>query len=349
MPLATEPTHSLIRQLIYGEPKTKKTWWALRAAEAGFNVILADGDDGHHIIAQLDPATRKRIGILKLVDDFDDSNFYNFITRLSRGKDFAINETTRKAVIASSKGQWKDTDPHVLVRPRKLNQNDVLIIDSWTALCSSMSAYYNRVNNIVDIEATKQEWDDYSWAKRFTTKLFTKLHALPCHVVVIAHAHIYEKYEGQGRNRKLVSQTMQPLSYSGPQGAILAKEFTDIFYTYVDNLKKTKISTRKLNNRAGGSRIFASDEYNWEDITFSKLIEKSNGVYSPANTQSDSYNSEGIQFFAAGDYPHELYGGNKPLIQSQGSSNSAGATATPEPLNAPTGDAAKINLAQLGK
>lgn len=336
MPIATEPQNSLARIMIYGAPKTRKTWWAIGAATAGFNTILLDGDDGHHIVSQIPDEARQRIGILKLVDDFDNAHFYNFLVRLSRGKDFAINETTRKAVIANQPKQWKDEDPHVLVRPKHLTRNDVIIIDSWTALCSSMSRHYNKANQVVDIDAEKQEWDDYAWAKRFSSKLLSYLHALPCHVVVICHSHIYEKYEGQGRNRKLISQTEQPVSYSGPQGAILAKEFSDILYTYMDHMKNNKISTRKLHDRAGGSRTFAPQEYKWEELDWQRLLTESKGVYATPERTTPEYNSEGIQFFNSGDFPHELYGTSKTSAQQQVSGKPT--------LVAPTGSAAKINL-----
>lgn len=337
MPIASKPQNSLARIMVYGDAKTKKTWWAMRAAEAGYNVILADGDDGHHIVAQIPAEARQRIGILKLVDDFEQPNFYNFLVRLSRGKDFAINEVTRRAVIANQENQWKDEHSHVLIRPQHLTSQDVLVIDSWTALCSSMSRHYNKANNVVDIDAEKQEWDDYSWAKRFTTKLLNYLHALPCHIVVICHAQVYEKYEGNGRNRKMISQTTQPTSYSGPQGKLLAKEFSDILYTYVDHMKNNMVSTRKLNDRAGGSRTFAPKEYKWDELTWDKLLEDAKGVYATPDKSSPEYNSKGVMFFDAGEFPSELYG-SKPATAATTQQQVSGKPSLAVPA------AAKINL-----
>ena len=43
---SNEESGMLLRELFYGPPKTRKTWLAGTAAEAGFNVILIDFFDG---------------------------------------------------------------------------------------------------------------------------------------------------------------------------------------------------------------------------------------------------------------------------------------------------------------
>ena len=52
---------NLARLLIYGPAKTRKTWFATKAAELGFNVILIDTDYGFHVTQNLTPEARRRI------------------------------------------------------------------------------------------------------------------------------------------------------------------------------------------------------------------------------------------------------------------------------------------------
>ena len=37
----------LLRSCAYGQAKRRKTWWAMTAAEAGFNVLDLDLEDNH--------------------------------------------------------------------------------------------------------------------------------------------------------------------------------------------------------------------------------------------------------------------------------------------------------------
>ena len=52
---------SLAMILVYGRAKTQKTTWALRAAEEGYNVIMADMDYSFQVAQNLSPAAQARI------------------------------------------------------------------------------------------------------------------------------------------------------------------------------------------------------------------------------------------------------------------------------------------------
>ena len=43
----------LLRALVYGPPKSRKTWWVTKLAEAGFNVLLCDIEDGAAVAGNL--------------------------------------------------------------------------------------------------------------------------------------------------------------------------------------------------------------------------------------------------------------------------------------------------------
>lgn len=309
---SSEQKSSLLRLLLFGDAKMRKTWFALKAAEAGYNVILCDGDDGHHIVSQIPMSARKRIAILPLVDQTSEGKatpvFHDFMVRLTRGNEFAYRVETEHQLtpIGASMQSQFTTSPdnyHIVVHPNKLTANDVLVIDSWTALMRSLELYYGNQNSKDFLDAKKQEWDDYSWAKRVINKILHFLHAVPCHVMIIGHTQFYEKYEGRGKDRQLVDQNIQPMSYSGPQGKLLAKEFSDILYFYQDKLDKFRVSSKKSFGREGGCRILPPKEYEWDNLTMQTLIDASNGVIKPPSVISEVFNSEGLEILEPGILP----------------------------------------------
>ncbi len=323
MPRASNNTlGSLCKILIYGDIKTKKTWWALRAAEAGFNVTLLDGDNGHHIIAKQSEKAKKKIAYIPLVDTPDEAFFHNFIGRMYKMKGFGVNERTRSTLSAMNEKQWlkNPEDPTMYFNPEKLNSNDVLIVDSWSAFCRSMAKHFaiqNDQNHIPtgandrknqNVDLGRQSWEDYGWGKNVAQKVLSMLQALPCHVVVIAHSveHIVyeEKTSSSGKKvQEIKSQTMQPLGYSGPQGRILGQFFSDILYTYIDKMDKYRITTKPLFDAVGGSRILDPKIYSWDELSWDELIKASNGLYRLPDSGSDEYNSAAFEFLLPGELP----------------------------------------------
>lgn len=316
---------SLSKILVYGDVKTKKTWWALRAALAGFNVTLLDGDNGHHIIAKLPAEAKKKIAYISLVDSPDDSRFHAFLARMYKNKAWAINEDTRESIFAGSADMYKPEAAHVYFDPTKLNANDVLIVDSWSAFCRSMAKHWNITNgtnklatgnqgknDIAKRDIGRQEWEDYGWGKNVSLTVLGMLQQLPCHVVVIAHSMehvVMEKVDDAGAGKakeRIKSSTIQPIGYSGPQGKLLGQFFSDILFMHIDKFDDYKISTKPLFDTVGGSRILDPKIYKWSDLTWNKYIELAGGLYELPDTGSEYYNSEAFEFLAAGELPKFL-------------------------------------------
>lgn len=315
---------SLAKILIYGDIKTKKTWWALRAAEAGFNVTLLDGDNGHHIIAKQSEKAKNKIAYIPLVDTPDEAYFHNFVGRMYKAKGWGINEENRASISALSEKQWlKGTDDgnahSVYVDPTKFTSNDVLIFDSWSAFCRSMARHFAIQNdkNVIptgnasyekgNVDIGRQSWEDYGWGKDVTQKVLAMLQSLPCHVVVVAHSVEHVVYENTtnaaGKKvQEIKSQTVQPLGYSGAQGRILGQFFSDILYTYIDKVGSYRISTKPEFDAVGGSRILDPKTYSWKELTWHKLIEESRGMYQLPKNASEEYDCAAFEFLD----PHEL-------------------------------------------
>lgn len=269
MPPGNQTAHlaHLLRTLIYGPSKARKTTWVLKAAAAGYNVILFDGDDGAHVLkTQTTEAMRERIHILDVVDLLDRAVFSPFLAKLFREFTIVWDETAKDTRMTR---MVQPDHAHYRIDLRKLTSNDILVIDSWTALATSTGWEFADKKEIDVTEITKNQdmmWPGFEYQGRILDFFLKVIHAIPCHVVVIAHSTVYEKWDRRDkRNPKLEWVKTIPVSSSGPQGMKLAKNFSDVLY--FDRLSDVRpiINTGGSQDRDGGSRFLPPKTYNWSD------------------------------------------------------------------------------------
>jgi hypothetical protein len=260
----------LLRLLNYGPAKSKKTWWVGKAAEAHFNILLLDGDNGWHILKHTKPEAQHRIRVINVMDDLNRVVFAPMITRLVKSGKMNWDEVERKV-------QFSANDNCIAIDLNKLGRFDILVIDSWTALVTSLMWQYAKENSIDLSEADKSDWDFYGWGGRMALWIASRLTALPCHLVVIAHATIYEKRSKDGK--KIISQKRQIISTSGPNAMQMPAKFSDLLYFYMHK-SAFKIDTKGTDEQDGGSRLIAPGVYNWDELQFIDLI-KAAGMEAP--------------------------------------------------------------------
>lgn len=258
-----EDKDMLLRELVYGPAKSKKTWWVGKAAEAGYNVLLLDGDDGWHILTQIKPEARKRIQVMDLNDDLNKVNFSTFMARLLKTGTIVWDEEKKKSAKLNPNANCVSIDLN------KMGKHDLLVVDSWTALIKSLMWQY-AIENTIDLsEADKSDWDFYGWGGRLALWMLDRLASLNCHLVVIAHATIYEKRSKDGK--KVISQKRQIISTSGPNAMQIPSKFSDVLYFYPKG-SAFKIDTKGTDEADGGSRLVPPGVYNWDDLQFVDLI-----------------------------------------------------------------------------
>lgn len=271
----TYTTHGrLVRALIYGKDKTKKTWWALKAAEAGYNVILLDGDDGSSIVMQIALEARKRILITNCVNTRTRAVFALFMASFMKpGNSFLWDEVGKNSVPLTTKRQ--PDKAYIRFEPDKLTSNDVIIIDSWTALAASTLIQFCMEQNI-DLSTVDKDDDQFAhlnFQARYLDHILNQIHALPCHVIVIGHEQEWEKMKGKGKDRKVVATFIQPISSTGPQGQKLGKHFSEVLHFSKLSDIAYRIDTGGDEGKAGGSRILAPQKHKWEDVSPRILFE----------------------------------------------------------------------------
>jgi len=277
LPLASElgfewgrPT----RTLLYGKDKSKKTWWACKAAEAGFNVVLIDGDDGSSITKNLPIEARKRILIVDAVDNQKKAVFSQFMASFLKPGNVFVWDEQGKTTVPSS----KVPDPehsYIMFNPEHLTTNEVIIVDSWTSLADSTKQQFAAETGY-DLIAVEREGDQFglpNFQARYLDWVLSKLHTLPCHVIVVGHEQIWEKYKGQGRDRKVVGTYTQPYSSTGPHAQKLGKHFENVLHFYKLSDSAYRISTVGDDSTAAGSRLISPNRYEWDKITPNDLFE----------------------------------------------------------------------------
>ena len=275
-----ENNDMLLRLLNYGPAKVKKTWWVGKAAEAGFNILLLDGDNGWHILKQVAPEAQKRIQVVNLMDELNKVIFAPTVVRLLKKGTLFWDEAARKS------SAFNPPETAMSIDLNKLGPYDILAVDSWTALVTSLMWQFAEENSIDLSEADKNEWDFYGWGGRLALWCVSRLMALPCHVVVIAHATIYEKRDKS--QKKIISQKRQIISTSGPNAMQIPSKFSDLFYFYAKG-SAFKIEAKGNEEQDGGSRIVPPGIYNWDDLQFADIIKMAGLQLPPADNPFIDY------------------------------------------------------------
>lgn len=274
MPMLEENTQKPCRIMLYGVTKARKTMWAGTAALAGFRCLVLDGDDGSHVLRQLPDAARKRVAVLNMSDKAQGYEFLNALLIMLEGRPFAYNETTKQIfskVNLKYPGNWFVCDGF-----SQLTTNDVIIIDSWSALTTSMFYRYAASTDAkVDMaDIARFERDAYAWMQNSTKNVMASLHHLPCHIIVIAHEVVHEKYIGEGKNRTLDFSRIQPAASSNNTSRLLGQHFSDIFRFTPKTMVETIISTGGRELVEGGSRVIAPATYKFDNYEEGKGVDK---------------------------------------------------------------------------
>lgn len=298
---------SQLRVLAYGPSLTRKTWWAAKAAEAGFNVLLLDGDGNPQVLNNLPPEAQRRIRHIRCRDGVQEVKFSLLLTALLGGHHTVWDDTANRMAFSA-----KDkTHDHFVLNVRKLTSNDVLVLDSWTAAQDSAMLYYAQQNDINLADAQKAERESYNWQGNLNRFWLMALKALPCHVIVVGHSTIYEKRKKVLGKEEVEWVRTQPVSSSGPNAMAMSKSFSEVLFFSIDNLGKVQVDGTSKNDRDGGSRVLAVKRP-WEDLQFVDFIKASNNPMPQPDAEMP-----GCIFVPAGEEIPGPSGQTGPLVSAQ--------------------------------
>lgn len=284
----------LLRVLAYGESGRKKTWWAVAAAEAGFNVLYLNGDKPATILKQIKPEAKGRVHIMEALHTY---NYSQFIGALFNRRRLLWDDTAGKPVSAINQETQHE---YMQADLSKLNNSWVLVVDSWTGLVSATMQQLADQKNVDLSEVDKIEWDLFGPSGIYLDWVLEQLKKLPCHVIVTGHEDTYTVYKKDAKGKQtpeiLFSRT-QPVSSSRPHGKKLAKNFTDVL-RFVMLGTGNYIDTTSFGDRDGGSTNVPPKSYRWDELGFVDIA-KSGGCYIPDGTQPQ----EVVTYYGPGNYP----------------------------------------------
>lgn len=274
MPIADQYLNSPspVRLLLYGPPKSKKTWWAANAALAGFKVLLLDADGGASIIRNVTQAARANIYVMDIANQHSRSTAIDFTVPLLKNQYVIYNENTHQVFLHQGSMNADTT----FVDLRAMDSSYVLVLDSWTALVYSIQLRFSLENGVDLSDASKPDWEGFRWAGALATWVLNQLTALPCNVIVVAHSSMYEKRgkDAMGKD-KIEWARRQPLSTSNPHGMTLGKSFDEIYYLYAKR-QANFIEATGDQFADGGTRFLKPGTYQWDKLQFADLAMAAN-------------------------------------------------------------------------
>ena len=267
MPRASEmPGESVFAHpLIIGVEKSGKSDWAMKAAEAGFNVLYLDGDVAGATLKDQTQAAKERIFYMDFSDDLaggkHDPRMINLMTDFMGSSRFVWNDTQQKKYNLRNAGE---SDEVWEIRPAALDWRWVLVIDSWTTLSYSgmLSKAIDLGVDIADVEKVNREI--YAGVGNRLTNMLTIIQKMKCHVIVIGHPSEYQKKKMPDRSTqrevKEIDQIIEwtrmiPKSHSNPHGLTMGKFFTDVGWMDVTRGGKRELSFKLDVDRSSGGHI----------------------------------------------------------------------------------------------
>lgn len=283
----------LIHAMILGDEKVGKTTWLLEAAEAGFNILMLDGDVASQRIADLSPAAQERIFYMDVSDDLvgeHDPRMIHTVATLMTSSKFLWNDTKQREYSRAKDSHDEETgaclDEIWEIRPAKFDHNWIIGIDSWTTL--SYSAMLDKAMDLgVDIAMIeKAEQNMYQGVGNRLTNIAIVQQKAPCHTVIIGHGDQYEKQANPDKTTagavkmkdKIIEWTkMIPKSSSRPHGYTLGKFFSDIGWLESDKWGKRKIDFTKTSERTSGGNLNSKGDPK-SDHRFIDLVKKIGGA-----------------------------------------------------------------------
>lgn len=278
--------NALVKLLLIGDGKIGKTHYAGMAAER-LNVLYLDGDVGAQTLATLPESVRKNIYLLSMQDRIDggvrSSDFITAVAEFTSNIKFRWNDTHSRVAKRSDKGVdiWE-------ILPAKLDQNDVLVIDSWTGLTESIMLKCAQANGIDLANATTLQLRPvYQSANLQATALLQVIRSVRCHVIVIAHPDEYthmtkpvgRRVSDARESDMIIDWTkLIPKTTSKPQGLNMAKYFTDVAWGEMSpSGKERRLNFQVKNDRVSGGHFTESKSAD-DDYSFTNLIKQIGGA-----------------------------------------------------------------------
>lgn len=302
--------------LLYGKPLSKKTWWALKAAELGYNIIYLDFDGNYQVAKNLTPEARSRIMHvdMRFRPDGDVKRCPFAALALAIGGATALYDPIKREYLPVKEARTRTDDTFVRFDFNASTGADIILVDSWTAACEQMSTYVTPLRDQLQLPEYGREQSDYSKMRSLGERVLLGLPSFNAHCIWIGHEIEYAKRKADAAANERPENAIESIStsiasVSKAHGATIAKSMSDVLHFYFENSQVGfMISTKPRADRIGGSRTQEPKQKKWEDFPASDF-------FKPLDNLSAGYNSKAVTEITGvelGEKPE-----SKPLIPNK--------------------------------
>lgn len=282
MPVITQEGYestALQRAIVYGEPLTRKTWWCARAAEFGYNVILADFDNGYHVCRNLPLEAQHKIFRIDCRMPADPKNKNSAFTTLALAARGGVTYYDELARVKATPKSFESERLYTKFDLMSATHRDVLIVDSWTSLTHQIAEF-----NDTSIDVTKvadyTEQSVYKVLRTHADRLITNLQRLPCHVIFICHAAEYAKRKADAKAKDKPEDAIEwikttPVSVTKDHGRQMAKDVGSVLYFDTINGMggaQTYVATTGPDTIIAGAHNIPPMKKPWADLAVDTLL-----------------------------------------------------------------------------
>jgi hypothetical protein len=325
------------KMLLLADAKAGKTEYALKSAEAGFNVLLMDGDVAVQTISAVKPEARHRIFVMDVSDRLDngiDPRMIQIVADFFTSSTYLWNDTQQKEYSRTKDAHDPESgaalDEIWEFHPAALNHHWVVVLDSWTTLAYSgtLAKAQDMGVNVADVE--KFDMNLYAGVNNRLTNMLAVIQKARCHFIVPGHPAQYEKTRspdnsnaaeaGKMKNRIVEWTKMIPKSSSNPHGLTMGKFFSDVGWIDILKSGKRELNFQVSSGRVSGGHLEGKGDPRG-DYKFVELLKKI-GAWVPENPNNDLPLGNGLIIHPAGTFipatkkPATLAIGSKPAAST---------------------------------
>ena len=217
------------RILVFGPPKSGKTWLVGKLAEAGFKLKWFDLESGRTTLYQLSDAAQDRIEIFAIPDTKDFPIAAETLMHVIKGFPVRICHTHGKVSCAiCMKATPGDFSTICL---NNMKEDEIFVLDSTTQFSNSIMSHIGRGKD----DLWKPEWSDYRTQGAMLDRFLSSVQNGSFNCVIITHEASVPLEDGK---EKLV-----PVAGTSNFSRNTAKYFDEVVYCEVKNRRHVAASS----------------------------------------------------------------------------------------------------------